>query len=139
MIGVLLNLLSMAGFCKPKRQYDLKFEEIQAQVLFAGRNSSGSGPLNISDQEADRSWLTAHTEVNPNSSIRKAASPEREVSLRARRLSVRKIKEILRLKFEVGLGLRQIARTCAIGPGIARVFTAGRSCQDHMAAWTRVG
>jgi hypothetical protein len=77
MIGVLLNLLSMAGFCKPKRQYDLKFEEIQAQVLFAGRNSSGSGPLNISDQEADRSWLTAHTEVNPNSSIRKAASPRK--------------------------------------------------------------
>ena len=28
---------------------------------------------------------------------------------------MRKIKEVLRLKFEVGLGLRQIARSCAIG------------------------
>jgi hypothetical protein len=53
---------------------------------------------------------------------------------------VRKIKEVLRLKFEVGLGLRQIARSCAIGLGTAHeYFTAGRSCQDHMAAWTRVG
>jgi hypothetical protein len=41
MIGVLLNPLlnplSMAGFCNPKRQYDPKFEGIQAQILFAGR------------------------------------------------------------------------------------------------------
>jgi hypothetical protein len=35
----------------------------------------------------------------------------------ARRLSVHKIKEVLRLKFEVGLGLRQIARSCSIGLG----------------------
>jgi hypothetical protein len=29
---------------------------------------------------------------------------------------VRKIKEVLRLKFEVGLGLRAIARSCSIAP-----------------------
>jgi transposase len=51
-----------------------------------------------------------------------ASSPEREVSLPARRLSVRKIKEVLRLKFEVGLGLRQIARSCAIGLGTAHEY-----------------
>src|SRR5262249_11510074 len=44
------------------------------------------------------------------------------ISLPARRLSVRKIKEVLRLKFEVGLGLRQIARSCSIGLGIAREY-----------------
>ena len=33
------------------------------------------------------------------------------ISLPARRLSVRKIKEVLRLKFDVGLGLRAIARS----------------------------
>jgi len=32
---------------------------------------------------------------------------------------VRKIKEVLRLKFEVGLGLRAIARSCSIGLGTA--------------------
>lgn len=32
----------------------------------------------------------------------------------ARRLTVRKIKEILRLKFELGLENRQIARSCSI-------------------------
>jgi hypothetical protein len=32
---------------------------------------------------------------------------------------VRKIKDVLRLKVEVGLGLRQIARSCAIGLGTA--------------------
>ena len=30
---------------------------------------------------------------------------------------MRKIKEVLRLKFEVGLGLRQIARSCSLGLG----------------------
>ena len=33
---------------------------------------------------------------------------------------MRKIKEVLRLKFEVGLGLRQIARSCSIGLGTAQ-------------------
>ncbi len=32
--------------------------------------------------------------------------PKGRISLPARRLSVRKIKEVLRLKFDVGLGLR---------------------------------
>src|SRR5579871_3254457 len=41
------------------------------------------------------------------------------ISLPARRLSMRKIKEVLRLKFDVGLGLRAIARSCSIGLGTA--------------------
>ena len=41
------------------------------------------------------------------------------ISLPARRLSLRKIKEVLRLKFEVGLGLQQTARSCSIGLGTA--------------------
>src|ERR1700744_2136743 len=44
------------------------------------------------------------------------------ISLPARRLSVRKIREVLRLKFEVGLGLRQIARSWAIGLGTAHEY-----------------
>jgi transposase len=35
---------------------------------------------------------------------------------------VRKIKEVLRLKFEVGLGLRQIARSCSMGLGTAHEY-----------------
>ena len=35
---------------------------------------------------------------------------------------MRKIKEVLRLKFDVGLGLRQIARSCAIGLGTAHEY-----------------
>ena len=35
----------------------------------------------------------------------------------AKRLSMRKIKEVLRLKFELGLGHRQIARSCGINHG----------------------
>jgi transposase len=35
---------------------------------------------------------------------------------------VRKIKEALRLKYDVGLGLRQIARSCAIGLGTAHEY-----------------
>jgi hypothetical protein len=35
---------------------------------------------------------------------------------------VRKIKEVLRLKFEVGLGLRQIARGCSIVLGTAHEY-----------------
>src|ERR1700722_14707144 len=37
--------------------------------------------------------------------------------LPTRRLSMRKTKEVLRLKFELGLGLRQIARSCSLGLG----------------------
>ena len=48
----------------------------------------------------------------------------------ARRVSTRKIKEVLRLKHECGLGQRQIARSCSIGLGtvhdyLARADTAG--------------
>jgi hypothetical protein len=35
---------------------------------------------------------------------------------------VRKIKEVLRLKFEGGLGLRPIARSCSIGLGTAHEY-----------------
>ena len=35
---------------------------------------------------------------------------------------MRKIKEVLRLKFEVGLGLRAIARSCSIGLGTAHEY-----------------
>jgi transposase len=42
--------------------------------------------------------------------------------LPARRLSVRKIKEVLRLRFELGLGLRAIARSCSIGLGTAHEY-----------------
>src|SRR5436190_17576738 len=48
--------------------------------------------------------------------------PTGRISLPARRLSVRKIKEVLRLRFEVGLGLRQIARSCSIGLGTVHEY-----------------
>jgi hypothetical protein len=48
--------------------------------------------------------------------------PKKEDCLPARRLSVRKIKEVLRLKFEVGLGLRLIARSCSIGLGTVHEY-----------------
>ena len=35
---------------------------------------------------------------------------------------MRKIKEVLRLKFDVGLGLRAIARSCSIGLGTAHEY-----------------
>lgn len=35
---------------------------------------------------------------------------------------MRKIKEVLRLKFEVGLGLRAIARSCSIGLDTAHQY-----------------
>jgi len=35
---------------------------------------------------------------------------------------VRKTKEVLRLRFEVGLGLRQIARSCSIGLGTVHEY-----------------
>jgi DNA-directed RNA polymerase specialized sigma subunit len=37
-----------------------------------------------------------------------------ENSVPTRRLSMRKIKEVLRLHFELGMGQRKIARSCAI-------------------------
>jgi hypothetical protein len=64
-----------------------------------------------------------------------SSSPSKgRISLPARRLSVRKIKEVLRLRFELGLGLRAIARSCSIGLGLGtaheylqRAEAAGRS------------
>lgn len=50
------------------------------------------------------------------------ASPKGRISLSARRLSLRKVKEVLRVKFVVGLGLRQIARSCSIGPGTVHEY-----------------
>jgi len=47
---------------------------------------------------------------------------ERRISLASQEIVVRKIKEVLRLKFEVGLGLRQIARSCSIGLGTAHEY-----------------
>ena len=50
----------------------------------------------------------------------------------AKRLSMRKIKEILRLKFEAGLGHRKIGRSCGLGKStvsecLARFETSGLS------------
>ena len=47
---------------------------------------------------------------------------------------MRKTKEILRLRFEVGLGLRQIVRSCSIGHGTVHV-----SGGSHVAAWGGLG
>src|SRR5271157_1031085 len=41
----------------------------------------------------------------------------REPTLPMKRLSMRKLKEVLRLRYELGLGQRQIARSCSIGHG----------------------
>jgi hypothetical protein len=38
-----------------------------------------------------------------------------EENIARERLSMRKLKEVLRLRFELGLGHRQIARSCSIG------------------------
>lgn len=50
----------------------------------------------------------------------------------AKRLSMRKIKEILRLKYEIGLSIRQIARSCSVGKStvseyLSRASAAGLS------------
>ena len=50
----------------------------------------------------------------------------------AKRLSMRKIKEILRLKHEVGLSARQIARSCSVSRStvseyLSRAWAAGLS------------
>ena len=51
---------------------------------------------------------------------------------------MRKIKEVLRLKFEVGLGLRQIARSCSIGLGTAHEYLQrAEAAESYVAARTR--
>ena len=49
---------------------------------------------------------------------------KRENHLPARRLSLRKIKEVLRLKYELRLGHRQIARSCSMGLGTVHDYLA---------------
>jgi hypothetical protein len=43
-------------------------------------------------------------------------------SVPTRRLSMRKIKEVLRLRFELGLGQREIARACSISQGAVHSY-----------------
>ena len=53
---------------------------------------------------------------------------------------MRKIKEVLRLKFAVGLGLRQIARSCSIGLGTVHEYLQrAEAARSHVAAWARIG
>ena len=46
---------------------------------------------------------------------------------------MRKTKEVLRLRFELGLGQRQIARSCGMGRHSPRLFGAG-GCGRHRLA-----
>ena len=39
---------------------------------------------------------------------------------------MRRIKEVLRLKYELGLGQRQIARSCSIGQATANDYCGGQ-------------
>ena len=60
----------------------------------------------------------------------------------AERLSMRKIKEVLRLKFEVGLANRQIARSCCDQPQYGRRLLAprqggGAGCLAVAEIWTK--
>ena len=58
----------------------------------------------------------------------------------ARRKSMRKTKEVLRLSFELGLGQRQIARSCGMGLGTGpRVSGTGGGSRDRLAVAGRLG
>src|ERR1039457_7192233 len=46
----------------------------------------------------------------------------KEERVPARRKSMRKVKEVLRLRFELGLGQRQIARSCGMGLGTVHEY-----------------
>jgi len=56
---------------------------------------------------------------------------------------MRKTKEVLRLKFELGLGLRQIARSCSLGLGTVHDYLqrakAGGISWPLPEGWTRRG
>jgi hypothetical protein len=52
---------------------------------------------------------------------------------------VRKIKEVLRLKFDVGLGLRAIARSCSIGLGTAQSICSGPRLLRSRGRWDLSG
>jgi len=100
-----------------------------------GERDSGMIPEPRSASRNDFRKLNGVGQHNGSSLPRKGGS-----ALPARRLSVRKIKEVLQLKFEVGLGLR------AIRPQLldwarhrTRVPAESRSCRDHVAAWGGLG
>ncbi|MFZ0964064.1 MAG: sigma factor-like helix-turn-helix DNA-binding protein, partial [Terriglobia bacterium] len=50
-----------------------------------------------------------------------------------KRLSMRKLKEVLRLRYELGLGQRQIARSCSIGHGT--VYEYLRRAREAGVTW----
>jgi hypothetical protein len=52
---------------------------------------------------------------------------------------VRKIKEVLRLKFDVGLGLRQIARSCSIGLGTVHEYLSELKLPESRGRLGRIG
>ena len=52
-----------------------------------------------------------------NTTAAMPASQKGRQVLPTKRLSMRRIKEVLRLRFEAGLGHRQIARSCSLGVG----------------------
>ena len=51
----------------------------------------------------------------------------------ARRLLMRKIREVLRLKHERGLSHRAIAQACAIGVGTVTLYGSGKMKRDPVA------
>ena len=55
----------------------------------------------------------------------------------AKRLSMRKIKEVLRLKFELGFGHRQIARGCGIDKSYLNLRSLVRTPTDQRRERTR--
>jgi hypothetical protein len=54
------------------------------------------------------------------------------------RLSMRKIKEVLRLKYDCGLSHRQIAVSCQMAPRIFRLVEP-ITYETHTRRWTRPG
>jgi hypothetical protein len=59
---------------------------------------------------AEQQELAAALDYNPALN-----SINKENRVPARRKSMRKVKEVLRLRFELGFGQRQIARSCGMG------------------------
>ena len=57
----------------------------------------------------------------------------------ARRLPMRKIKEVLRLKFDRGLENRQIARSCSIPHSSVANYLSRAGRRDYLAVTGRPG
>jgi len=57
----------------------------------------------------------------------------------AERLSMRKIKEVLRLKFQLGFGNRQIARSCSMNHGTGQGGRTGRMTVTGWAGRSGIG